>query len=176
VITLTPHSHEKDEEECKVLILKQTMKLKAAENSLTSVDIITSIVKESDEKTIAKLPKLSSIRDNIRRIKNKTNSFMPKEAVDFPDELCVTLSKKRFLLFDSGVSSVERLVIFSSETGINTLKLANIWQVDGTFNVCPHPFYQLFVIHSYVFGTTFPCVFALMSSKPQKHILNCLKF
>jgi hypothetical protein len=28
---------------------------------------------------------------------------MPKEAVDFPDELCVTLSKKRFLLFDSGV-------------------------------------------------------------------------
>ena len=41
------------------------------------------------------------------------------------------------------------------------------WFADGTFNVTPDGFDQLYTIHAYVNGQTYPCVYALLPGRSE---------
>jgi hypothetical protein len=165
IINMINHDHNACVDACNAVILRYEIKKKAEKTNSSFTEILTSTVKNCEDATIIKHPKVNSIRDNVNKIRNKNNNFIPKKFDDFPDVLRVTLTGKQFLLHDSGITKSNRLVIFSSENSLIALKKASIWQADGTFNVCPVQFYQLYVIYGYMFGETIPLVYALMTLK-----------
>ena len=45
--------------------------------------------------------------------------------------------------------TLPQMLIFSSDFGIDTLEQADIIGVDGTFQTCPPPFAQLFIVQEW---------------------------
>lgn len=159
------HNHDSSKSKSEAIIARYEIKQKTINTNDSAFEILSSSVRNYDDATIAKLPKIVSLKDNIKKIRNKTNNTIVQAMQDIPEVLCKTLDNKRFLLYDSGVGSKERFIIFASENSLLLLKKLKVWQSDGTFHVCPRQFYQLYVIHGFVLGTTIPLVYVLMSSK-----------
>jgi hypothetical protein len=57
------------------------------------------------------------------------------------------------------------VLIYASENSLKYLRKAKIIFGDGTFKICPSPFYQLYVIHGLLFGISVPLVYTFMKSK-----------
>ena len=72
-----------------------------------------------------------------------------------------------FLIYDSGVGDPERVFIFASEIGLQSLRESEHWYADGTLKVFPEIFYQLYTIHGQRNGQIFPVVFCLIPNKTQ---------
>jgi hypothetical protein len=140
----------------------------AENNNEQPYKIITNILKDCDDNTVKKLPCVKGLKDAITRKRNKIRGGVDFIYDDIPKTLQCTLSGKRFLLYDSGVLNEERIIIFASDKSIDYLKKSKVWLSDGTFKSCPSSFYQLYVIHGYLFGITIPLVYILMSNKTQR--------
>ena len=82
-----------------------------------------------------------------------------------PNNYQVTNRGDSFLLFDSGVGDVNRLIIFATNDAIRLLATNPHWFMDGTFKVCPEIFFQIYTIHVLINHQVFSCVFALLPNK-----------
>ncbi len=58
-----------------------------------------------------------------------------------------TYSGKNFLLRDSGVDQLGRILIFGTDDNLALLKNNEIWYGDGTFSVAPDLFYQMYTLN-----------------------------
>jgi hypothetical protein len=65
------------------------------------------------------------------------------------------------LLYDSGIDSPARILIFSTETNLRALTTTGHWFADGTFKTAPELFYQIYTIHALV-DNILPFVYALL--------------
>ncbi|CAH1726311.1 unnamed protein product [Aphis gossypii] len=72
-----------------------------------------------------------------------------------------------FLLADSGPSN-ERILIFGRPLGLKLLKDSKIWHMDGTFEVAPTLFSQVYVILAEFLGGVHPAVYALPPNKKEQ--------
>ncbi|RMZ94313.1 hypothetical protein BpHYR1_027233, partial [Brachionus plicatilis] len=72
-----------------------------------------------------------------------------------------------FLFYDSGPNDPERFVIFSTAENLKMLE-GNHTFCDGTFDVAPKPFYQVYSMHSLIDGKCLPMVYGLLPNKSQK--------
>ena len=60
----------------------------------------------------------------------------------------------------------ELIAIFASDFGLDLLKKAPVIAVDGTFQTCPVPCCQLFVLQAVITkDTSYPVVFGLLPNK-----------
>ncbi|KAF0299457.1 hypothetical protein FJT64_027778 [Amphibalanus amphitrite] len=92
-----------------------------------------------------------------------------------PDEMTKTKDapgqpEERFLLYDSANDETYdggRIVIFSSDWGLEKLALSLHWAADGTFKVSPTLFQQLYTVHATTLGVTVPCVYGLLEDKTE---------
>ena len=78
----------------------------------------------------------------------------------------MTGTVERFLLFNSGVGDVNRMLVFATDDGIDMLANSSQWFGDGTFKLCP----QIFpsdITHALVNHEVLPFVFALLPSKAE---------
>jgi hypothetical protein len=57
------------------------------------------------------------------------------------------------------------LILFASDVDLKTLATSQIWFADGTFKSAPREYSQLYSIHALVGHKSFPCAYALMSSR-----------
>ena len=80
-----------------------------------------------------------------------------------------TSDDKRFKLFDT--NDDDRIIAFCSDAGLQKLSKCDQWHVDGTFKSAPVIYYQLFIIHGFLFGFMFPCCYILVKNKDY----NCYK-
>ena len=60
----------------------------------------------------------------------------------------VTTKGESFLLFDSGVGDNSRIIIFATPKMFSILRDSQRWYADGTFNVVPQQFYQLYTLRA----------------------------
>ena len=74
----------------------------------------------------------------------------------------MTQTNKRFLLFDT--DDDDRIICFSSDSGLKMLSECDRWHVDATFKACPDIYYQLLIIHAFYKNKMLPCVFILMKN------------
>jgi len=61
-----------------------------------------------------------------------------------------------------------RILIFSSRENLKKLGRSKMWFCDGTLQVCPALFTQLFTIHSLHNDVAFPLVYALLPNKEER--------
>jgi hypothetical protein len=73
-----------------------------------------------------------------------------------------------FLIYDSGPTAIKRMLIFASQEGLHHLAQSRHWFLDGTFNVAPHIFDQLYVIRSSLGETCVSCIYALLPGRTQE--------
>jgi hypothetical protein len=67
------------------------------------------------------------------------------------------------------------LLVFFSNTGLYTMRMANEISLDGTFATCPDPFKQIVFLHAKQLGKRpVPVVFALLSNKVTGAFLDVL--
>lgn len=118
------------------------------------------------------MPAVRNIRRSIRRVRQAQLDHTPlprdKQTLVIPDKYQRLPDNEQFLLFDSGVGDDERLLIFATPTGLNTLSASSHWFVDGTFKVVPQIFFQIYSVHALVADNVIPCVFALLPNKSQR--------
>jgi len=124
------------------------------------------------------LPKM----DNIIRATNRARERLrPKTPTSLDFDFAANHIPPNFLKKDikwvdrSGVT--QRIVIFSTDSQLKQLARAKRWEVDATFQIVPHPFFQLLGIHTSIKKgsntKSIPLVFALMSCKKK---LTYIKF
>jgi hypothetical protein len=83
-------------------------------------------------------------------------------------EYTVTHRDEPFLLYDSGIDSPARILIFSTETNLRALTTTGHWFADGTFKTAPELFYQIYTIHALVDNNILPCVYAFLPNKTEQ--------
>ncbi|CAF1068301.1 unnamed protein product, partial [Brachionus calyciflorus] len=129
--------------------------------------IIREFQKNLSDECISLWPKKVAIRRNIIRIRNakyghKNNPKLLSD-VEIDDELTLTYKKSKFLYGDSGKDDKSRIIIFTTEQNIRLLGTYRDWYCDGTFDVSPTLFKQVYTIHIIIRGTTLPMVYALLA-------------
>jgi hypothetical protein len=70
---------------------------------------------------------------------------------------------------------VPRIIAYASNFGLSMLKKAETWSGDGTFSVCPEPFYQVYTIHAHLGKTSFPSAFIFLPGKKRVHYHEALR-
>jgi len=151
-------------------ILSKVLKNLEASNSTDSIQYVSS--KES-------------LRSKTRRAKIKAKLALPDKIPTtwkalkergLPPSLTTMQTGSQFLRYFGPVKDdgEEIMALFASEFGIHLLKQATTISADGTFQTCPAPFCQLFVLQAQlVRGKNYPVVFALL---PDKTTASYMKF
>ena len=84
-----------------------------------------------------------------------------------PNEFQTTDRGDQFLLYDSGVGDVNRILLFATDQGINLLSTSDNWFGDGTFDVSPDIFFQVYTVHTMCHGKVVPCLYGLLPNKQE---------
>lgn len=116
------------------------------------------------------MPRTQSIQRLIRRIKsgmNYSSNFTTLSAIELHEEL-VTLNDEIILKYDTGSDDIQRILIFSNDKLISFFKSCSIVQADGTFNVSPKLFDQVYIFHGTNNGLTVPVFYCLLPSRTQQ--------
>ena len=74
-----------------------------------------------------------------------------------------TLSGEQFLLRQE-----DDIHVFATTESLHLLAVAEAIYVDGTFEICPRLFYQVFTINVFVHGQQFPLVYGLLPGKSRE--------
>ncbi|KAG0439682.1 hypothetical protein DMUE_2266 [Dictyocoela muelleri] len=124
----------------------------------TKIGITTALIQKE-------IPKYKTIRDKITRVRRKNNVTIITD--DIPENIKHTFANEKFLQYDSGQEDENRIVVFSTNTHLLHLGLAEHWLCDGTFYACPRQFLQIYSIHGSIKGKNFPLFYSLMKNKSE---------
>lgn len=149
------HCHAADATEKEIKSIINNAKEQAKNTPASTKAIVTAAcATASSVAVVAALPPIRNITRTTQR-KRKLEGYPPnpntaKDLV-IPEKLRKTNKpndedKENFILFDNG-NVDKRIVIFATAKNLEFLKQCDGWHVDGTFNVAPSLFSQLFVIH-----------------------------
>lgn len=115
----------------------------------------------------AEMPRPVNLKRTIQRNRETgVPTFRCRSDIELPNELKVTLKGELFLMHDSG-NTDERILIFTTNENLNILMSSGEWFMDGTFDLCPILFYQLFTVHAFKGKLIVPLVFCLLPNKQQ---------
>ena len=122
--------------------------------------------REDLDQVAANLPTLPSLKSSLYRLRRKRLPPIPttREEVHFCGEWAETDAGENFLLVEDGQGD-SKIVIFSTEHNLELLAQAEKIYVDGTFQICPRVFYQIFSLHAFKNGRQFPLVYCLLPGK-----------
>jgi hypothetical protein len=70
---------------------------------------------------------------------------------------------------------VPRIICFASNFGLGLLRKAETWSSDGTFSVCPEPFFQLYTVHAHLGAASYPAAFLFLPGKKKLHYREALQ-
>ncbi|KAF2883229.1 hypothetical protein ILUMI_22944, partial [Ignelater luminosus] len=115
------------------------------------------------------MPGIHTMKRTIRKIQAGTGNTSiqhTREDINLTISFQEDAKENDFLLYDLGASG-DRIMIFATEVNLRFLSACNTWLVDGTFKVSPSLFDQVFVIHGYRSGSSFPLLYCLASTRTE---------
>ena len=71
------------------------------------------------------------------------------------------------MIYDNGVDSFNQMLVFGTDEGLRHLASSTTWFLDGTFNVAPSLFTQLYVIRAPLGDSSVTCVYGFLINKNQ---------
>ena len=86
------------------------------------------------------------------------------------------MSGEQFFLQQEG--DADKILIFATNKNLHLLAEAKSIYVDGTFEVCPRLFFQVFTINAFIQGQQFPLVYGLLPRKSRdvyNRFFMCIK-
>ncbi|XP_041372748.1 uncharacterized protein LOC121386019 [Gigantopelta aegis] len=171
VLRVTNHSHDADVASVQANKLKENLKAKAATTRGTPGQLISDTTLFTTVDVRAALGNTDALKRTLRRQKAKHHPKNPSSTANLTiDDDCTTTggdNPRPFLFYDNGADSRSRMLVFGSDTALQHLAKADIWMMDGTFDVAPHIFAQLYVIRAPLDDGSVSCVYALLSDKSE---------
>ena len=75
------------------------------------------------------------------------------------DEYKFLENGENFLLFNSEERDVDRILVFSTESGVDDMMKYKGWACDGTLKCSPDMYYQLYMLHILIRNSSIPFPF-----------------
>lgn len=119
------------------------------------------------------MPAETIIRQRINYYRTKNNiSKINILSTNIKALKLLTSESKNFTLYDDNLGQEinGRIVIFGSPFNVRRLATFKAWMCDGTFEICPIEFQQLFTIKAKVYNIWLPLIYCLMENRV--HIEN----
>ncbi|XP_055384937.1 uncharacterized protein LOC129614388 [Condylostylus longicornis] len=125
-------------------------------SSTTTSSVIRDVIFEMPLEEMSRLPSEESLKQTLRRHFNK---YYKKNSSGMPEDLV------EHMLYDSGMSEENRVLIFGHKEMGAALESSDIWMAEGIYTATPTPFYQLYVLHFVKNGAAHAAVFGLLTGK-----------
>lgn len=169
-IRSTNHSHDPDNRTLDATKARLTLKQLAPNTRATPGQLLADQSANLPVEVRAALGEQQSVKRAIRREKAKAFPPNPQtlQELQLSDDWTTTgdNNDQPFLIHDSKDNN--RMLIFASEMALTHLARADTWHMDGTFEVAPLLFQQLFVIRVPLGSQAVSCVYALLPNKTQQ--------
>ena len=118
------------------------------------------------------LPQYESSQRMMQRARQRVRAPHPVptnfQELDIPVELQSTQNSEPFILFDSGRTDANRIILFGTSDNVKFLQDNKNWFADGTFKITPNLFYQVYTLHAIKCYTVVPLIYALLPDKREE--------
>lgn len=170
VTSTTPHSHDPQQQAVAVARLRASLKERAAGSRGTLAQLIADQTTDTPIDIRVELGNPETVKRSLRRERAK---HMPKNPTSLSEltldgEWITTIDGDPFLIYDNGVHSSARMLVFGTELGLRRLASSDSWYMDGTFSVAPLLFSQLYIIRVPLGESAVTCVYAFLPDKQQE--------
>ncbi|CAF3906972.1 unnamed protein product, partial [Rotaria sp. Silwood1] len=166
------HNHSANPDQIEVKLLRDKMKERILAETMSITKIYDEeIVKANLSKAAtAIIPTVVEYRSNMSKARRKNTPVIPSSVMfDIPELYQQTLAGKRFLFIDVFLKrGKDRILVFSSDQQLKILFESDTIFMDGTFDITPAHFKQVFLIHAHKFGQGLPVAFCLLPNKRGK--------
>ena len=133
--------------------------------------LISEATSNISENAKYELPRLQTVSRSITNWRNKAFGAPPlplqRTGFEVPDTFKYLQGGHLFLQCDTGSDDEKRILIFASDEGLQQLENASVLGMDGTFKSSPSIWYQLFTIHAFINGRSYPRAFILLPDKTE---------
>ncbi|KAG0438582.1 hypothetical protein DMUE_3003 [Dictyocoela muelleri] len=149
VVSKVSHYHPTEASKIKGRKILTDIRKRARETNEYFSAIINNVVANitANISNVEALVMLESIRDMVKKDRNKVVGYQPALAIDIPDFLKKDRSNNDFLRYDSGITDESRFIIFMHKEKEKIFKNVKCISIDGTFKSVPRLFYQCVVKH-----------------------------
>ena len=168
---LHAHSHAADSARCEMVQARARIKRKAEETEETPQQILGHELQQLSQQAAVQMVPLRHVRRTIRMTKQRKNAVHPipsDRTFEIPEEYRSLQNGENFLLHDSGMDDLNRILVFGTERSLQMLRDSQHWFMDGTFKVVPELFFQLYTIHVQNLGAIIPSLYVLLPNKKQE--------
>jgi hypothetical protein len=168
LISFKNHKHPQlTDTEVNLLKAKRIASYYAHSSNARPNKIVATLLASVESSDRIHLPKTKTLKQNIRNQRKNMESFTYCKEDDIANEHKVTLSKAKWLLHDSGIHDVNRIIVFANELNYEYISSATTFLMDGTFYTVPVGFYQLYVIHALIYQKYFPVIYCFLPNKDE---------
>ena len=166
------HDHVPSFGEAKAAIAVAGLKRRAEEQLHTPPSLITQeTVANADSETTLALPKESTLKKQVQRIRSRNLPPLPTCLVQIEalPPRYTSIDGEQWLIYDSRGAGEEdsRVLVFGRRRTIRDMSRSQVWLMDGTFKSRPLITAQLYVIHYMQDGHVLPGVYTLMASRSE---------
>lgn len=162
------HNHPPDPAAQPRAEILHTIKTKAKEDSCGAQKLIGETVGLVNSQVASVLPSLSQIGRTVNRVRNATHTITSKSTngLQLNEKNTKTQRGENFLLYDNEDES-DRLLMFGTQQNLRVLKDSTALHCDGTFDICPPGFSQVYTIHGRYRTHLVPLIYVLAPDKKQ---------
>ncbi len=157
------HTHQTDLARSKARGVVRSLKSSVETHAgVATRQVVCRAIAEVPEEVLAVMPRKSSLMKTVQR--ERRNNY---EAAPNPrnKHFEIPQAYRDLIFFDSGPEDENRILLLGHQDLIQELNMATLWFVDGTFDVAPSIFSQLYTFHCKVGSSYPPCLYALLPNK-----------
>ena len=171
---INQHSHPGDASKVEVLQSMSVLRHRAINTMEQTAQVLAASVENLSQAGQGAMPSMSNLKRIVQR-KRVIVSAAPANPLTLADLVIperytnyerVPGESENFLLYDNGPEAgAARILIFSTQRNLQILEHATTWVMDGTFNIAPPLFTQVYSIHGKYLGRCNPLVFGILPNK-----------
>lgn len=130
-------------------IKEQRKKVKEAAKTTTKTtrELYSEFVANVPEEVIVQMPSVSAVGKMVRNQRKGNSPIAPSTLAELKLASVKTEADADFVMYDSGVHPVDRLIMFSTQEALDFLVTCDVLHMDGTVKTAPALFDQIYVIH-----------------------------
>ena len=167
VISLKSHNmHAPDQAAVEIRISQARFKENASNQPVVPLSaLLNQEISKVPQSIRPEMPSDNAMKRSAQRIRRK--NFPPEptcaQDVHLDGEWCKA-NGEEWLIYQN-TRDENTCIILARKANLRKLKQSKVWYGDGTFDVSPKVFYQMYTIHSPVMGKILPMVYCLLSNK-----------
>lgn len=157
------HCHTGDIIQTEANAVVAKVKETASSSLVATRNILGEQLRDLDNDVLARLPKRSCIERTMRRERKKTNAVTPNprnKNFEIPAEY------DDIVLYDSGQNDDMRILAVGHRDILHHAQ-SGLWFGDGTFEIVPTMFFQLYTVHCKVGNNFPPFIYFLLPNKTE---------